>query len=124
MNKKPKIGIAFGGGGTRAGANIGALEVLEQNNIKIDMVSGTSAGSAAAALYAHPSLPEAGSDNLTPVPVSVCRHPVPCQAPVPDRYLTSLLLHRPFPETPHLSFHTYFRNTTAADLLSLLSKES
>lgn len=52
MNKKPKIGIAFGGGGTRAGANIGALEVLEQNNIKIDMVSGTSAGSAAAALCA------------------------------------------------------------------------
>jgi len=52
MKKKPKIGIAFGGGGTRAGAHIGAMEILEQNNIKADMVAGTSAGAAAAALYA------------------------------------------------------------------------
>lgn len=53
MNRsKPKIGIAFGGGGTRAGAHVGVLEVLEANGISADIVSGTSAGSAIAALYA------------------------------------------------------------------------
>ena len=36
----------------RAGAHIGVLEVLEENNIHIDMVAGTSAGAAVAALYA------------------------------------------------------------------------
>ena len=40
-----KIGMAFGGGGTRAFAHLGALKVLEEAGIRPSVVSGTSAGS-------------------------------------------------------------------------------
>ena len=49
---KPKIGIAFGGGGFKGTAHIGVLKVLDEYGIKADMVAGTSIGSAVAALYA------------------------------------------------------------------------
>lgn len=52
MNKR-KIGIAFGGGGTRGLAHIGALKAFEENGIEFDEVAGTSAGSIIAALYAY-----------------------------------------------------------------------
>lgn len=39
------IGIAFGGGGTRAFAHLGVLKVLEEAGIRPSIVSGTSAGS-------------------------------------------------------------------------------
>ena len=46
------IGIAFAGGGIRGIAHVGVLKALEENNIKIEAVGGTSAGSSVAALYA------------------------------------------------------------------------
>ena len=46
------IGIAFSGGGGKGSAHIGALKVLEKNNIKPFSVSGASIGSIIAALYA------------------------------------------------------------------------
>jgi len=48
-----KIGMAFSGGGARGVAHIGVLKAFEENNIKLDVVSGTSAGSIVAALYAN-----------------------------------------------------------------------
>ncbi len=47
-----KLGIAFSGGGVKGAAHIGVLKALMENNIKIDAVAGTSAGSIVAALYA------------------------------------------------------------------------
>jgi NTE family protein len=49
---RPKIGIALGGGGARGFAHIGALRVLEQEKIPVDVVVGTSVGSLVGALYA------------------------------------------------------------------------
>lgn len=46
-----KIGIALSGGGVRGAAHIGVLKVLEENNIKIDAIGGTSSGSIVASLY-------------------------------------------------------------------------
>ncbi len=46
-----KIGLALSGGGVRGAAQIGAIKALQENNIKIDVISGTSAGSIVAALY-------------------------------------------------------------------------
>ena len=46
------IGIAFAGGGIRGIAHVGVLKALEENNIKIEAVGGTRAGSIVAALYA------------------------------------------------------------------------
>ncbi len=47
-----RTGIAFGGGGTRGFAHIGAIRVFQENNIVFDMVAGNSAGAIAGALYA------------------------------------------------------------------------
>jgi len=49
---RPRIGLALGGGGARGFAHIGALRVLEQEKIPIDLVVGTSVGSLVGALYA------------------------------------------------------------------------
>jgi NTE family protein len=48
----PRIGIAFGGGAARGFAHIGVIQVLEEAGIKPTLVTGTSAGSFVAALYA------------------------------------------------------------------------
>lgn len=47
-----KLGIALSGGGVRGAAHIGILKALEKNNIKPQMISGASAGSIVASLYA------------------------------------------------------------------------
>jgi len=49
----PNIGIALGGGGARGAAHIGVLQVLQEENIEIDIISGVSAGSVIGAMYAH-----------------------------------------------------------------------
>lgn len=50
--QRPRIGLVLGGGGAKGGAHVGVLEVLESQRIPIDLVVGTSAGSAVGALYA------------------------------------------------------------------------
>lgn len=44
-----KVGLALSGGGARGFAHLGVLKALEEANIKVDMLSGASAGSMAAA---------------------------------------------------------------------------
>ncbi|MGB9734846.1 MAG: patatin-like phospholipase family protein [bacterium] len=51
-DKSKTIGIALGGGVVWGSAHIGVLEALEEADIKIDAIAGTSAGSIVAALYA------------------------------------------------------------------------
>lgn len=47
-----KIGLALSGGGIRGFAHAGALKAFEDNNIKVDVIGGTSSGSIVATLYA------------------------------------------------------------------------
>lgn len=47
-----KLGIALSGGGIRGVAHAGVLKALEDNNIKVEIIGGTSAGSIVASLYA------------------------------------------------------------------------
>lgn len=49
---QPKVGIALGGGFARGLAHIGVLKVLEEEQIPIDFVAGTSVGSVIGAGYA------------------------------------------------------------------------
>jgi NTE family protein len=49
---KPKVGLALSGGGARGLAHIGMLKVIDEMNIKIDFVVGTSIGSVIGGLYA------------------------------------------------------------------------
>jgi NTE family protein len=48
----PKIGVAFSGGGVRGYAHLGVLQVLEEAQVPIDVVAGTSMGGIIAGLYA------------------------------------------------------------------------
>lgn len=48
----PRIGLALGGGAARGFAHIGVIQVLEEAGIHPSLVSGTSAGSLVAAIYA------------------------------------------------------------------------
>jgi NTE family protein len=50
--RPPRIGLALGGGAARGFAHIGVIEVLEEAGIHPDIVTGTSAGSLVAAMYA------------------------------------------------------------------------
>lgn len=49
---RPKIGLALGSGGSRGLAHIGIIEILENNNIPIDYIAGSSAGAVIGGIYA------------------------------------------------------------------------
>jgi len=48
----PKLALVLGGGGARGLAHIGVLKALEKNNIKVDLVVGTSMGAFVGGFYA------------------------------------------------------------------------
>ena len=48
----PRIGLALGGGAARGFAHVGVIQVLQEAGIRPALVTGTSAGSLVAALYA------------------------------------------------------------------------
>lgn len=52
QSAQPIVALALGSGGERGFAHIGVIKALEANNIHIDLVVGTSAGSVVGALYA------------------------------------------------------------------------
>jgi len=49
---RPKIGLVLSGGGARGGAHVGVLKALEEMNVPIDFVTGTSMGAIIGGLYA------------------------------------------------------------------------
>jgi NTE family protein len=51
-NRRPKIGVALSGGGVRGFAHLGILRVLEEENVHVDLLAGTSMGGLVAGLYA------------------------------------------------------------------------
>jgi len=51
-HKLPRVGVALGGGFARGLAHIGVLKVLEEEQIPVDFVAGTSVGSVIGAAYA------------------------------------------------------------------------
>lgn len=50
--ERPKIGLVLSGGGAKGAAHIGVLKVLEEKNIPIDYITGTSIGSYVGGMYA------------------------------------------------------------------------
>jgi NTE family protein len=50
--RRPRIGLALGGGFARGIAHLGVLRILEQNEIPIDCIAGTSVGGLISAAYA------------------------------------------------------------------------
>lgn len=58
LTKKRDLALALSGGSVRGLAHIGFLEVLEENNIKIDYIVGTSMGALVGGIYAAGKLKE------------------------------------------------------------------
>lgn len=50
-NKKTKIGLCLGGGGTKGFAHLGAIKAFEEYGINFDMVAGCSVGSCVGAMF-------------------------------------------------------------------------
>jgi NTE family protein len=55
---RPKIGVALSGGGALGMAHIGALKVLEELEIPVDYIAGTSMGAVVGGLYASGMSPD------------------------------------------------------------------
>lgn len=53
-----RLGLALGGGGVRGFCHIGVLKVLEQEEITIDLIAGTSAGALIGGAYAAGASPQ------------------------------------------------------------------
>ncbi|MDR1222611.1 MAG: patatin-like phospholipase family protein [Tannerella sp.] len=53
-----KVGLVLSGGGARGAAHIGVIKALEENNIPIDYVTGTSIGAIVGSLYAMGYTPD------------------------------------------------------------------
>ena len=53
FKRKPKIGVAFGGGGARGFSHIGVIKAFEEFGLDFDFVAGTSVGSLMGAAYAN-----------------------------------------------------------------------
>jgi NTE family protein len=51
-DRRPRIGLALGGGGARGWAHIGAIRALEEVGLRPSIVAGTSMGAAVGAAYA------------------------------------------------------------------------
>ena len=52
LAQRPKVGVVLCGGGAKGAAHVGVLKVLEENDIPIDMIVGTSMGAIVGGLYA------------------------------------------------------------------------
>jgi len=50
--ERPKIGLALSGGGARGGAHVGVLKALEELDVPIDYIAGTSMGAIIGGMYA------------------------------------------------------------------------
>ncbi len=48
---RPKIGLALGSGGARGFSHLGVIKVLEQHQIPIDYIAGSSMGALVGAFY-------------------------------------------------------------------------
>lgn len=57
-DERPKVGLVLSGGGAKGIAHIGVIKALEENDIRIDCVAGTSAGAIVGSLYSCGWSPE------------------------------------------------------------------
>jgi NTE family protein len=62
--ERPRVAVVLGGGGARGAAHIGVLQVLEENRIPVDLVTGTSMGALIGGLYAAGHRPDEMQDLL------------------------------------------------------------
>src|SRR6056297_3006225 len=65
FSQEKKVGLVLSGGGAKGLAHIGVIRALEENNIPIDYVSGTSMGAIVGGLYAIGYSPDQMEEIVT-----------------------------------------------------------
>jgi NTE family protein len=86
-----KVGVALGAGSIRGFAHWGALRALERAGLPIDYLAGTSAGAAAAGVYAVTGSVERGIEVFTDLGSAVFRPTVPFRSLLSSRAVGKLL---------------------------------
>ena len=66
-----KVGLVLSGGGAKGLTHIGIIRALEENNIPIDYITGTSMGAIVGSLYAMGYSPDAVSYTHLTLP-TIC----------------------------------------------------
>jgi NTE family protein len=67
-HQRPRIGLALSGGGARGAAHVGVLRVLEEMQIPVDYIAGTSMGSVVGGLYASGMSVDGIEEALAEIP--------------------------------------------------------
>lgn len=65
VKERPIIGLALGGGGARGYAHLGVIKALQEANIPVDVIAGTSMGALIGAVYATESRVDRAEDIAT-----------------------------------------------------------
>jgi NTE family protein len=86
-----KVGVSLGAGSIRGFAHWGALRALERAGLPIDYLAGTSAGAAAAGVYAVTGSVERGIEVFTDLGSAVFRPTVPFRSLLSSRAVGKLL---------------------------------
>lgn len=92
LKKYKKIGLAFGGGGARGFALIGAVRAFEEENIKFDYISGTSIGSIIGAMLAGGITSEQMQDVATKIRVKDVRKSMVPFMPSSTEYVENIII--------------------------------
>jgi NTE family protein len=94
QGRRPKIGLVLGGGGALGGAHLGVLKVLEENNIPIDYIVGTSMGSIIGGAYAGGMSPDEIEELLNSIDWANLFNDKPSRDEIPfrDKYDTRRLV--------------------------------
>jgi len=66
-DERPRVGLVLSGGGARGAAHVGVLEVLEELQIPVDYIVGTSMGAVIGGMYASGLSPEEIRESLLEV---------------------------------------------------------
>jgi NTE family protein len=104
-SQKPRIGFAFGGGGVRGFVHLGVLRVLDEAGIRAEIVTGSSIGAAAAALYASGLTATAIEEKIRALGNHELADPVPSQRGFLNgqafaRWINANIDHRPMNALP------------------------
>ncbi|MEA1959930.1 MAG: patatin-like phospholipase family protein [Bacillota bacterium] len=65
VKERPIIGLALGGGGARGYAHLGVIKALQEANIPVDVIAGTSIGAIIGAVYASECSVDKAEDIAT-----------------------------------------------------------
>ncbi|HCS73393.1 MAG TPA: phospholipase, partial [Clostridiales bacterium] len=102
--RRPIIGLALGGGGARGYAHLGVLKALQQANIPVDIIAGTSMGAIIGAIYATESNVDKAEDIAMNIRYGQMLHltdlTIPNRGLISgnriEKYLNTLIMERDF----------------------------